>query len=243
MKEKYTFTNILEDARRTFRNARLGADCPDLNILTEFSSGELIAEKTEQVSSHIAGCETCQMVVMRLEADQYFWNEMLEHDPETALSQALGRSGKKEIAAMIRRAAKNRATKEISSFVSQIKESMVAWASPLWQPMYAGQAVTAADVEVQEKRFEMEYGEYINLSCHWREEKDGQPYIDLSWQANLIQPARLWARFIDPENSSAVLTEILLGTELEGKRRIMANELNFNPGTDKWAIAIIVEEK
>ena len=243
MKEKDTFTNILEDARQSFRNARPGADCPDLNILTEYSCRELDTEKMDRISNHIAGCDNCQMVIMRLEADQFFWQEMLEQNPEMALAQALGNSGKKEVMAMIRRAAKNRATKEISSFVSQIKESMVAWASALWQPMYAGQAVTAADVEVQTKHFEMEYGEYINLSCHWREEKDGQPYIDLSWQANLIQPARLWARFIDPENSSAVLTEILLGTELEGKKRIMANELNFNPGTDKWAIAIIVEEK
>ncbi len=241
MKEKHTFTNILESARRTFRDARPGAGCPDLNILTEYSSGELAAEKMEIVFSHITECEACQMVVMRLEADQYFWNEVLEHDPETALSQALGRPGKKKITAMIRRTAKNRATKEISSFISQIKESMVSWASPLWQPMYAGEAVTAADVEEQSTSFEMDYGEYINLSCHWQEEKEGQPCIDLTWQANLMQPSRLWARFIDPE-SSKVLVEIDLGTELEGKKRIVSSELGFNPSTRKWAIAIIVIE-
>ena len=118
---------------------------------------------------------------------------------------------------------------------------MVAWVTPLWQPLYAGEAVTAAEIEEQSTRFEMDFGEYINLSCHWQDEKGGQACIDLSWQANLLQPSNIWARFINPENSS-VLTEIFLGTELEGKLRILSSELSFNPATDKWAIAIIVEE-
>lgn len=87
----------------------------------------------------------------------------------------------------------------------------------------------------------MDFGEYITLNCHWQDEKTGQPSIDLSWQANLLQPSNLWARFIDPD-SGTLLAEILLGSELEGRLRIINRDLSFNPATDKWAIAVIVEE-
>lgn len=240
-KEEPTFKQILSGARQVFRDARPGVDCPDLEILTGYGYGNLSAEKTERISAHVAACESCQMVVMRVVADHYFWNETLQHNPEEALFQALGKEGSKTVRNLMRKAAAKRSVSPAQKFASKIEESMVAWASPLWQPMYAGEVVTAADAEEQSTRFEMDYGEYINLSCHWQEEKEGQPYIDLAWQANLLQPSTLWARFIDPEDST-VLSEILLGTELEGKKRILSSELSFNPSTEKWAIAIVVAE-
>lgn len=232
MKAEQAFQQILHEVGQTFRHARPGKECPSIEQLHDYASGT----PSDTVARHIACCDDCRLIVMRLEADNYFWNIMVEQDPEAALTDALGKEGRKIVRSFIKKPAPR------SIIPSKIKDTMIAWASPLWQPQYAGQPVTAADTEIQSKRFEMEYGEYINLSCHWREEKDGEPYIDLSWQANLLQPSRLWARFIDPE-SSLVLTEILLGSDLEDKKRIMGSELNFNPATDKWAIAIIVEEK
>ncbi len=236
MKMEQRFKQILADTGQIFRNARPGPDCPSVETLAIYADRELAEKEAGRVAVHVAGCEVCQMVVMRLESDQYLWDAMLEHDQETALGHALGKKGQKVVHELIEKTAARQA-----AFVSKIKETMVAWASPLWQPFYAGEAVTAADIEQQSTRFEMDYGEYINLSCYWQEEKAAQPYIDLSWQANLLQPSRLWARFIDPD-SSRILTEIFLGSDLEGKIRIVSNELSFNPTSDKWAIAIVVEE-
>ncbi len=236
MKAEQTFKQILADAGQAFRNARPGPDCPSVETLAIYADRELTKKEAKKIAAHVTGCEVCQMVVMRLESDQYLWNAMLEHDQETAFAHALGKKGQKVVHELIKKTAAKQ-----PAFVSKIKEAMVAWASPLWQPLYAGEAVTAADIEPQSIRFEMDYGEYINLSCYWQEEKEGQPYVDLSWQANLLQPSKLWARFIDPDSSN-ILTEILLGSDLEGKIRISSNELSFNPTADKWAIAIVVEE-
>jgi hypothetical protein len=236
MKEKHTFNQILSSAGEVFRNIRPGSDCPPIDLLTAYTGRELTTQEAKSISVHVVGCKACEMVVLRLETDQYFWNEMLERDQETALAEALGKEGKKVVKELIKQE-----TARQPVFISKIKEAMVAWVTPLWQPLYAGEAVTAAEIEEQSTRFEMDYGEYINLNCHWQDEKDSQACIDLSWQANLLQPSKIWARFIDPEKN-IILTEILLGTELEGRLRILSSELSFNPGTDKWAIAIIVEE-
>ena len=236
MNNQYAFAEIVNKVRQLYKNARPGIACPSIEVLSAYTAGELAADEKKQIAGHIAGCASCRMVAMRFEADQHLWNQAVSQNPEAALMQALGKKGCKSISTLIRKTRDSR-----SSFVSIIKKNLVAWASPLWQPLYAGEAVTAADVEEQSTTFEMDYGEYINLSCHWRDEKECQPCIDLSWQANLLEPSRLWARFIDPD-SSAILSEILLGSELEGRKSIEMDELDFNPATDKWAIAIIVEE-
>ena len=235
MKAEQTFKNIIAESRQILRQARAGADCPSLDDLQEYAANQAGQMKNSAIEAHVRRCDNCRAVVSRIAADTFFWDGLLARDPGAALAMALGDRGRKLVRAMIKK------NSSCADFVSKIKEAMVAWTSPQWQPHFAGVAVTAADVEEQSHRFEMEYGEYINLSCHWREEKDGRPYIDLAWQANLMQPAKLWARFIDPDSGN-ILTEILLGTELEGKQRIMGRELNFNPSADKWAIAIVVEE-
>lgn len=236
MNKEHTFQQILHDAKLAFMAARPGIDCPAGDVLIDYACHDLSAQETDHITTHLHSCESCRMVARRLEADQVLWNDMLDREPGTALAQALGRAGRKEVKSLVRRAVGKQ-----SALVSKIKEAMVAWASPLWQPLYAGEAVTAADIAEQTIRFDMDYGEYITLRCHWQDEKGGQPSIDLSWQANLLQPSNLWARFIDPD-SSTLLTEILLGSELEGSVRITSSDLSFNPATDKWAIAVIVEE-
>lgn len=236
MNNQHAFAEIVNKVRQVYKNARPGMNCPSIEVLGAYTAGELAADERKQIVGHIAACASCRMVAMRFEADQYLWNQAVAHDPEVALMQALGKEGCKSVSALIHKSGASD-----QGFISNIKENLVAWASPQWQPLYAGEAVTAADVEEQSTTFEMDYGEYINLSCHWHDEKEGQPCIELSWQANLLEPSSLWVRFIDP-GSSAVLSEILLGNELEGRKSIKMDELDFNPATDKWAIAIIVEE-
>ena len=236
MNKEQIFQKILYDAKQAVNTVRPGVDCPAGDVLVDYVCKDLSAEKNSHITSHLHSCDSCRMMVLRLEADQVLWNEMLEGEPGMALAHALGSAGRKEVKSLV-----SRTVKKQSAFISKIKETIVTWTSPLWQPLYAGEAVTAADIPEQTIRFDMDYGEYINLSCHWQDEKDTQPCIDLSWQANLLQPSCLWARFVDPD-SSTILKEILLGSELEGRVRIIGSDLNFNPTTDKWAIAIIVKE-
>ena len=237
--------NILEQIIRKIRwdyvMTRPGKRCPSSDTLVEYVYGGLSGDDHDHVRMHLSSCEICRMVCYRARTDELLWSNMLESAPDALLSRDLGRSGIREVNNMIR-SHERRRTPSLDSFVSRVRENMVAWVSPLWQPLYAGEAVTAADLAEQSIGFEMDYGEYINLSCHWHEEKDRPACIELSWQANLLQPSRLWARFIDPENST-ILTEILLGKELEGRLCIPGEQLNFNPTADKWAIAIIVEEE
>jgi hypothetical protein len=240
MSKKHAFQQIIQDAKQVFKVTRPGPGCPTSDVLIDYVYQELAQEETDNITTHLDDCEACKMVLMRIEADQLLWNKSLEEKPEATLSQALGSVGRQEVRLMMRRAAGKQAG-EHPAFASKIKESMIAWISPIWQPLYAGEAVTAADLEEQDTSFEMDYGEYINLSCHWQDEKDDQPRIELSWQANLFQPSRLWARFINPDTST-VITEILLGSALEGRISIPGNQLTFNPTVDKWAIAIIVED-
>ena len=242
MTKTQTFQQIIHDVKQTLQAARPTDSCPTSDVLLDYVYQAPQEESIDEIATHLKSCEVCQMVLMRMEADQLLWNEMLEQNTEAALSQALGIVGRQEVRSQIRRATKKQITEQ-SSFISRIKESMVAWASPLWQPIYAGESVTAAaEIEEQSIRFEMDYGEYINLSCHWQDQKDNQAAINLSWQANLLQPSMLWAKFIHPD-TSMVITEILLGSKLEGRLRIPEDQLSFNPATDKWAIAIVVEEK
>ncbi len=241
MTKAHTFQQIIHDVKQTLQAARPVSTCPTSDALLDFVYQGIQGQAANEMSTHIESCDACQMMVMRMEADLLLWNETLEQSTETALSQALGVAGRQKVRSQIRQTREKQIAGQ-SSFLSKIKESMVAWASPLWQPLYAGEAVTAAAAEEQSTRFEMDYGEYINLRCHWQDEKNNQPSINLSWQANLLQPSKLWARFINPD-TSMVITEILLGSKLEGTLRIPGSELSFNPAVDKWAIAIVVEEE
>ncbi|KPA18086.1 hypothetical protein MHK_001697, partial [Candidatus Magnetomorum sp. HK-1] len=60
------------------------------------------------------------------------------------------------------------------------KEGLVSfseWISPLWQPRFAGQLVTASDIPEQKHTFRMNEGD-IQLSCLWRGSyKNTQAYI------------------------------------------------------------------
>ena len=240
MGSKLAFQQLIEDTRQTFTSARPFLGCPASETLVEYVYGNLAGKKEKEVQEHLDFCESCRMVYLRIKADELLWNDMLEQDPGVVLGQALGENGRKTVNHII--SIDDCPEKQRTSrIISKIPEKLISWISPVWMPLYAGETVTASDVEEQSTNFEMDYGEYINLSCHWHEEKNEQACIELSWQANLLQPSRLWARFINPENS-AIMTEILLGKQLEGSLCIPEEKLNFNPTSDKWAIAIIVED-
>ena len=46
-------------------------------------------------------------------------------------------------------------------------DRLVRWLSPLWQPAWAGEMVSAADVAAQEQVFALDEGE-IQVTCGWR---------------------------------------------------------------------------
>lgn len=48
-----------------------------------------------------------------------------------------------------------------------VGDRLVRWLSPLWQPTWAGELVTAADVAPQEHVFALDDGE-IQVTCGWR---------------------------------------------------------------------------
>ncbi len=231
MKPEQDFHQILTNCRQTLRQARPGKSCPSIDELVHY-----VGNHDKKINNHLLKCDRCRALTKRIEADEHLWNMALDNSPNTALSLALGEKGQK----LVQKLQGKKADKQ-PCFISQIKEQLVEWVSPLWQPMYAGEAVTAANLETQHKKFEMEYGEYINLSCHWKEDKENKPCIKLSWQANLMQASKLWARFVDPDSSRTIAT-IPLGSELEGKICIFADQLPFNPTSDKWAIAIVIEK-
>src|SRR5262245_13985588 len=47
------------------------------------------------------------------------------------------------------------------------RDRLVRWLSPVWQPAWAGEVVTAADVAAQEHVFALDDGE-IQVTCGWR---------------------------------------------------------------------------
>ncbi len=99
----------------------------------------------------------------------------------------------------------------------------------------------AADIPEQSRHFKMEHGEYINISCAWKGKDRTASAIRLSWNANIFTDSNLWAQFIDPETRN-ILFESCLGTKLEGEQMFSETELGFNPCSQKWAVAVVVEE-
>ncbi len=127
------------------------------------------------------------------------------------------------------------------AFETGILSDLIIWASELWEPQWAGQLVTASDIPEQACSFMMDHGE-IGLSCYWEPQyEDALAYLQLSWRANIAAPCELWAKFVNPETQE-VLSEIGLGTYLEGKEIFTSDQLEFDPSMEKWAISIVLCE-
>jgi len=128
------------------------------------------------------------------------------------------------------------------SHAAGLRERLVHWISALWQPLWAGEPVTAADIPAQEQVFAFDEGE-IRLTCEWRAAYQHQPaLLRLTWQANLPVPTDIWVRFAQPDDPTVVLTEVQLGQALAGEAVWTAPELGFDPTREPWALIIVLRE-
>lgn len=119
--------------------------------------------------------------------------------------------------------------------------ALIKWASPIWQPQWAGQAVGAGDIPIQNHTFPIPNG-HIDIRCSWQSEHKSTPaYIDLSWKANTMMEGELWCQFIQ-EETQVVFTEVRLGSETEGGIYLTTEDLGFNPSTENWALSFLVKE-
>ncbi len=237
MNPQMNFNTLIEDARHAFGHIIALNDCPDDAELAEYVYGNMDRTASGQLSIHIEACETCHIRKLKMEADLIEYDMLLETNPDVALRRMLGTEGLRKITPFLK--------KNLSpgpSYISKIKDSLITWASPLWYPKLTGAMMTAAaDVPEQRHHFTMEHGEYINISCAWKGKDRTASAIMLQWNANIFTDSNLWARFIDPETRD-ILFESCLGTKLEGEKTFSERDLGFDPCSQKWAVAIIVEE-
>ncbi len=220
-----TFTAALSTMKQQWCGAGRTADCIETADLHDCLDETTIPPA---FAEHLRDCGHCRIQLERLRSRQWLWRTALNNNPDAALARAFGEEGMRRLEKM-----------ESGGFVSKIVDSLINFATPLWQPEYAGEAVTAADLVEQHNRYESSDGEYVEMSCQWQDEEEC--LLTLQWQANLEQQSRLWARFVSP-NGETILSEVLLGTELAGNLQLTGEELQFHPARRQWALSIIVED-
>ncbi|MDM8524957.1 zf-HC2 domain-containing protein [Desulfococcaceae bacterium HSG8] len=115
----------------------------------------------------------------------------------------------------------------------------IIWISEPWEPRWAGELVTAADIAEQENAFELDSGQ-IMLTCHWKSAyRDTPAYICISWKADITKYAELWIRFSDTETRE-IRSEFCLGTNLVGETFFESDEIGFDPSTQRWAVSLVL---
>ncbi len=118
---------------------------------------------------------------------------------------------------------------------------LIRWISPAWEPMWSGRTVTASEIPGQVHVFSGEDGD-IRLSCHWEAPYKNDPaHIRLEWKADIGSTGELRVRFMNPE-TSAILSEFRLGTDLSGEEFFTAGQLGFDPSSVKWAVSLMILE-
>ncbi len=206
------------------------ADCPSKAQLYQ---ALIDGDRRQDVARHIEHCSRCYSKLVSFDDKEWLWEQAVEHNPEKAVTLLLGEDGCNAVRSLLQEKS------GIEEILSTVKSEVVAFVSSLWQPMFAGEAVTAADLVTQSHRFEMDFGEYVVLDCNWQE-KGEESWMELAWEANIFQKSMLRVRFVHPENK-AVLVDIPLGTDLCGQKHLAGKELPFHPAVDKWAVAVVVE--
>jgi hypothetical protein len=122
-----------------------------------------------------------------------------------------------------------------------LRDRLVRWLSPPWQPPWAGEVVTAADVSAQEHVFSLDDGE-IQVTCGWRAAYGNLPAtLRVAWQAHLSIPGDFWVRFTHPDDPTRPPVELRLGNTLAGEEEFTAETLGFDPTRDPWALAILLK--
>jgi hypothetical protein len=122
-----------------------------------------------------------------------------------------------------------------------LRDRLVHWLSPPWQPTWAGEVVTAADVSAQEHVFSLDDGE-IQVTCGWRAAYGNLPAtLRVAWQAHLSIPGDFWVRFTHPNDPERPAVELRLGNTLAGEEEFTAETLGFDPTREPWALALLLK--
>lgn len=187
---------------------------PPAGMLHDYVLDDLDEKAARHVRDHLLLCHPCTDEVLRLmQIEDELEKEMVDRANEMP---------------------EDRSEKEGS-----VIEAITSWISQSWEPQWAGQPVTAADIPEQEHLFRMDDGE-IRLSCFWREARGDYPtYIRVAWEANITSPSRIEARFTDPETRE-IRAQVCLGTHLTGEKIFTSEDLGFNPSREKWTVAMIL---
>lgn len=112
-----------------------------------------------------------------------------------------------------------------------------AIATEFWEPQWAGQLATAADIPAQEHTFFLDDGQ-IALSCRWGQEIGSEPaFIWINWESRLTTEHAFSVHFIHPETQIARY-EAYLGNLPTGEATFVSRELGFDPAVERWAIGL-----
>ncbi|HEY5869423.1 MAG TPA: hypothetical protein VI542_28325 [Candidatus Tectomicrobia bacterium] len=119
---------------------------------------------------------------------------------------------------------------------------VVRWLSPVWPVPGAGELATAAAAAAQTHTFYHTEGE-IRVTCEWRAAVADQPAtLRIAWQASLTRPGALRLQVTQHDDPAVLLTELALGSALEGQRVWSARALGFDPSRVPWALRLVVTE-
>ncbi len=126
--------------------------------------------------------------------------------------------------------------------IQTVRDRLIKWMSPVWEPQWAGVHAGAGDIPEQKHRFRMKDGE-IEISCLWKSAYKKTPaYIQITWAATISTDAELWLCFVSSETGD-FLSEVCLGTHLEGGKILTEKTLGFDPSKEKWAVSVFLKEK
>lgn len=208
---------------------------PAAEQLYDYVSGWLDQQEAKEVREHIALCGDCAQEVMKImriedemEQDALDWAD-IPPSREKSPAQAPLHPGVRT------------ANETCAVHKDSLTGVVVKWLSPLWEPQWAGQLVTASDIPKQVHTFTSEDGD-IRISCYWQGEyKDEPAYIQLSWKSEIIPESELWVRFVYPE-TQAIRHEVCLGTVLTGEETFTSDDLGFDPSDERWAISVALAE-
>jgi hypothetical protein len=129
----------------------------------------------------------------------------------------------------------------IAAQSTPLRDRLVRWLSPPWQPTWAGELVTAADVAPQEHVFALDDGD-IQVTCGWRAAYGSLPAaLRVTWQARLTLAGDFWLCFTHPTDPTRPPVEIRLGNTVAGEEEFTAATLGFDPTRHPWALAILVK--
>lgn len=122
---------------------------------------------------------------------------------------------------------------------SAMRKRLVHWVSTLWHPLWAGEAVTAAELSVQKHTFLQDDGK-IAVTCQWRATSGAYPAtLHMTWCADFPSPALLCARFVHPDDPEHIRVEFPLGQRLSGEALWTCGELGFDPTQEAWALMMV----